>query len=101
MIILGQGFRPSQSRVVALDIESTTVAANGFPFRVPYGVLLCVSDRSIHGELKSPGMVTEFYKLQVSRHLLIGVKAIGSLQNIPRERIYSREFSNFDQAAFL
>jgi AMP nucleosidase len=35
--------RFSQSRAVALDMESATIAANGFRFRVPYGTLLCVS----------------------------------------------------------
>ena len=39
--------RLSQSRAVALDMESAKVAANGFRFRVPYGALLCVSDRPI------------------------------------------------------
>jgi nucleoside phosphorylase len=29
--------RFSQSRAVALDMESATIAANGFRFRVPYG----------------------------------------------------------------
>lgn len=33
-------------------MESATIAANGFRFRVPYGTLLCVSDKPIHGELK-------------------------------------------------
>ena len=28
---------------IALDMESATIAANGFRFRVPYGTLLCVS----------------------------------------------------------
>jgi AMP nucleosidase len=32
--------RLSQSRAVALDMESATIAANGFRFRVPYGTLL-------------------------------------------------------------
>ncbi|HRP26480.1 AMP nucleosidase, partial [Thauera sp.] len=32
--------RFSQSRAVALDMESATIAANGFRFRVPYGTLL-------------------------------------------------------------
>ena len=36
--------RFSQSRAVALDMESATIAANGFRFRVPYGTLLCVSN---------------------------------------------------------
>ncbi len=31
--------RFSQSRAVALDMESATIAANGFRFRVPYGTL--------------------------------------------------------------
>ncbi|MEM1375914.1 MAG: AMP nucleosidase, partial [Pseudomonadota bacterium] len=34
--------RLSQSRAIALDMESATIAANGFRFRVPYGTLLCV-----------------------------------------------------------
>ncbi|MEM6307325.1 MAG: AMP nucleosidase, partial [Pseudomonadota bacterium] len=41
--------RLSQSRAVALDMESATIAANGFRFRVPYGTLLCVSDKPLHG----------------------------------------------------
>ncbi|MGB5069198.1 MAG: AMP nucleosidase, partial [Albidovulum sp.] len=44
--------RLSQSRAIALDMESATIAANGFRFRVPYGTLLCVSDKPLHGELK-------------------------------------------------
>ena len=47
--------RLSQSRAIALDMESATIAANGFRFRVPYGTLLCVSDKPLHGELKLPG----------------------------------------------
>ena len=61
--------RLSQSRAVALDMECATIAANGFRFRVPYGTLLCVSDKPLHGELKLPGMASDFYKTQVSRHL--------------------------------
>ena len=56
--------RLSQSRAIALDMESATIAANGFRFRVPYGTLLCVSDKPLHGELKLPGMASEFYKTQ-------------------------------------
>ena len=38
--------RFSQSRAVALDMESATIAANGFRFRVPYGTLLCEIGRA-------------------------------------------------------
>ena len=35
--------------------QSATIAAQGYRFRVPYGTLLCVSDKPLHGELKLPG----------------------------------------------
>ena len=44
--------RLSQSRAIALDMKSAAIAANGFRFRVPYGTLLCVSDKPLHGEIK-------------------------------------------------
>src|SRR4029078_3491551 len=47
--------RFNQSRAVAIDMESATVAAQGYRFRVPYGTLLCVSHTPLHGELKLPG----------------------------------------------
>ena len=52
--------RLSKSRAVALDMESATVAANEFRFRVPYGMLPCISVKPLHGELKLRGMGTEF-----------------------------------------
>jgi AMP nucleosidase len=93
--------RLSQSRAVALDMESATIAANGFRFRVPYGTLLCVSDKPLHGELKLPGMASSFYKTQVSRHLLIGIRAMESLREMPLERLHSRKLRSFEETAFL
>lgn len=93
--------RLSQSRAVALDMESATIAANGFRFRVPYGTLLCVSDKPLHGELKLPGMASDFYKDQVSRHLLIGIRAMEHLRNMPLERLHSRKLRSFQETAFL
>ncbi len=93
--------RLSQSRAVALDMESATIAANGFRFRVPYGTLLCVSDKPLHGELKLPGMATDFYRTQVSNHLLIGIRAMEKLRATPLERIHSRKLRSFNETAFL
>lgn len=93
--------RLSQSRAVALDMESATIAANGFRFRVPYGTLLCVSDKPLHGELKLPGMASEFYTTQVNRHLNIGIRAMEALRGMPLERIHSRKLRSFDETAFL
>ncbi len=93
--------RLSQSRAIALDMESATIAANGFRFRVPYGTLLCVSDKPLHGELKLPGMASEFYHTQVARHLRIGIRAMEALREMPPERIHSRKLRSFDETAFL
>jgi AMP nucleosidase len=90
----------SQSRAVALDMESATIAANGFRFRVPYGTLLCVSDKPLHGELKLPGMASDFYRTQVSRHLLIGLRSMEILRDQPPERLHSRKLRSFAETAF-
>ncbi len=93
--------RLSQSRAIALDMESATIAANGFRFRVPYGTLLCVSDKPLHGELKLPGMASDFYTSQVGRHLMIGIQAMEILREMPLERIHSRKLRSFEETAFL
>jgi AMP nucleosidase len=93
--------RLSQSRAIALDMESATVAANGFRFRVPYGTLLCVSDKPLHGELKLPGMASNFYKTQVARHLQIGIRAMERIAAMPLERVHSRKLRSFEETAFL
>jgi AMP nucleosidase len=92
--------RFSQSRAVALDMESATIAANGFRFRVPYGTLLCVSDKPLHGELKLPGMASDFYRRQVDQHLEIGIRAMEKLRAMPPERLHSRKLRSFAETAF-
>jgi AMP nucleosidase len=92
--------RFSQSRAVALDMESATIAANGFRFRVPYGTLLCVSDRPLHGEIKLPGMADTFYRERVDQHLRIGLQTVDLLRAQPPERLHSRKLRSFAEVAF-
>ena len=92
--------RFSQSRAVALDMESATIAANGFRFRVPYGTLLCVSDKPLHGELKLPGMANTFYRERVDQHLRIGLRAIERLRGNRAGQLHSRKLRSFAEVAF-
>ncbi|VWX60413.1 AMP nucleosidase [Burkholderiales bacterium 8X] len=92
--------RFSQSRAVALDMESATIAANGFRFRVPYGTLLCVSDKPLHGEIKLPGMANHFYRERVEQHLRIGMAAIELLRAEGSSRLHSRKLRSFAEVAF-
>ncbi|MET3613223.1 AMP nucleosidase [Rhizobium aquaticum] len=92
--------RLSQARAIALDMESATIAANGFRFRVPYGTLLCISDKPLHGELKLPGMATAFYRTQVNQHLQIGIRAVQKMAEMPSEKLHSRKLRSFFETAF-
>jgi AMP nucleosidase len=92
--------RFSQSRAIALDMESATIAANGFRFRVPYGTLLCVSDKPLHGEIKLPGMANHFYRERVDQHLRIGIRAIELLRDAGGAQLHSRKLRSFAEVAF-
>ena len=92
--------RFSQSRAIALDMESATIAANGFRFRVPYGTLLCVSDKPLHGEIKLPGMANHFYRERVDQHLRIGIRAVELLRRQGVDRLHSRKLRSFAEVAF-
>jgi AMP nucleosidase len=92
--------RLSQSRAIALDMESAAIAANGFRFRVPYGTLLCVSDKPLHGEIKLAGMADEFYRQRVGQHLEIGLKALEKLKAEEWARLHSRKLRSFAEVAF-
>ncbi len=92
--------RFSQSRAVALDMESATIAANGFRFRVPYGTLLCVSDKPLHGEIKLPGMANQFYRERIDQHLRIGMRAIELLREDGMASLHSRKLRSFAEVAF-
>jgi len=90
----------NQSRAIAVDMESATVAANGFRFRVPYGTLLCVSDKPLHGEIKLRGMANAFYSERISQHLAIGVETLRLLREGGETRLHSRKLRSFDDPAF-
>jgi AMP nucleosidase len=88
--------RFNQSRAVGIDMESATVAAQGYRFRVPYGTLLCVSDKPLHGELKLPGQANAFYERAISQHLRIGIEALNLLQR-EGDDLHSRKLRSFDE----
>ena len=91
--------RFNQSRAVAIDMESATVAAQGYRFRVPYGTLLCVSDKPLHGEIKLPGQANAFYERAISQHLRIGIETLRILKRDGRQ-LHSRKLRSFDEPPF-
>jgi len=93
--------RFSQSRAVAVDMESATIAANGFRLRVPYGTLLCVSDKPMHGELKLRNMANAFYRDSVNQHLTIGLETVRLLREAGVEHLHSRKLRSIQEPPFL
>ena len=91
--------RFNQSRAVAIDMESATIATQGYRFRTPYGTLLCVSDKPLHGEIKLPGQANAFYERAISQHLRIGVAAMDLLRE-EGPRLHSRKLRSFDEPPF-
>jgi AMP nucleosidase len=87
------------SRAIAVDMESATVATQGFRMRVPYGTLLCVSDKPLHGEIKLPGAANAFYERAIGEHLQIGLAAIRLLQGNDAS-LHSRKLRSFDEPPF-
>jgi AMP nucleosidase len=91
--------RFNQSRAVAIDMESATIAAQGYRFRTPYGALLCVSDKPLHGEIKLPGQANAFYERAISQHLRIGIQTMDLLRE-EGPRLHSRKLRSFDEPPF-
>ncbi|MBO9712887.1 AMP nucleosidase [Sphingomonas sp.] len=91
--------RFSLSRAVGVDMESATLAAQGYRFRVPYGTLLCVSDKPLHGELKLPGQANRFYERAIAEHLKIGIETCEELRR-EGPKLHSRKLRAFNEPPF-
>ena len=94
--------RFSQSRAVALDMESATIAANGFRFRVPYGTLLCVIRQAAarrdqaagHGEPVLPRARRSAPAHRHARHRVAARRRHGLAE------VHSRKLRSFAEVAF-
>lgn len=64
------------SRSIAIDMESATLATNGFRYRIPHATLLCVSDKPLHGKPKLSGPAQSFYEKSKKLHLDVVIRAI-------------------------
>ncbi len=65
--------RLRQSRALAVDMESATVAANGFRYRIPTATLLAVSDKPLHAQPKLSMDAQSFYAASRRQHVEIAI----------------------------
>ncbi|QGU01026.1 AMP nucleosidase [Corynebacterium kalinowskii] len=78
------------STAVAVDMESSALAANGYRYRIPYGTLLSVSDLPLHAVPKLPAGAQSFYKSSKEAHVMCAVRAVEALAAEP-DRLQTRK----------
>jgi AMP nucleosidase len=61
------------SRALAVDMESATVATNGFRYRIPTATLLAVSDKPLHARPKLSADAQAFYTAGRRQHVEIAI----------------------------
>lgn len=88
------------SRSVAVDMESATIAANGFRYRVPHATLLCVSDKPLHGSPKLAAGAQEFYEASKRHHLDLALTALESVRREHPEGLPGQEIRAVDEPLF-
>ena len=71
-----------RSRALAVDMESATVAANGFRYRIPTATLLAVSDKPLHGLPKQSVDAQDFYAATRRQHVEIAIAVAGRVRQL-------------------
>jgi AMP nucleosidase len=85
------------SRSIAVDMESATVAANGFRYRIPNATLLCVSDKPLHGKPKLPEAAVEFYRETKHQHLAVALTAMERIKQDYPQGVSNRDIRALDE----
>jgi AMP nucleosidase len=85
-----------KSRSIAIDMESATIATNGFRYRIPSATLLSVSDKPLHGKPKLKKASQLFYQQSKEMHLKIVIEAIEQIKqtypvSLPNSNIRSSD----------
>jgi len=87
----------SASRAVAVDMESATVATNGFRYRVPSSTLLVVSDKPLHGQPKLEGAAREFYEASKRQHVEVAIAAVDQVRSLFPNGLPSADLRSSDE----
>jgi AMP nucleosidase len=70
------------SRAIAVDMESATVATNGFRYRVPTATLLAVSDKPLHASPKLNADAQAFYRASRRQHVEIAISVVARVREL-------------------
>jgi len=65
-----------------VDMESATVAANGFRYRIPTATLLAVSDKPLHAQPKLSADAQDFYAASRRQHVEIAISVTEKVRQL-------------------
>lgn len=87
----------TQARCVAVDMESATIAANGFRYRIPNATLLSVSDKPLHASPKLSGPARAFYEASRRQHLDIALDCLEQVRIEHPAGIPNTDLRSYDE----
>ncbi len=85
------------ARCVAVDMESATIATNGFRYRIPNATLLCVSDKPLHASPKLSASAQAFYEASKREHLGIALSCLDRVRSEHPDGLPSQDLRSPDE----
>jgi AMP nucleosidase len=88
------------SRALAVDMESATVAANGFRYRVPTATLLAVSDKPLHALPKLSSDAQAFYTASRQQHVEVAIAVTDKVRRLYPAGLPTADLRSPDEPLF-
>ena len=85
------------SRAIAVDMESATVAANGFRYRIPTATLLAVSDKPLHASPKLSEDAQAFYAASRRQHVDIAISVVSQVRRLYPDGLPTADIRSSDE----
>jgi AMP nucleosidase len=92
--------RLRQSRALAVDMESATVAANGFRYRIPTATLLAVSDKPLHAQPKLNADAQSFYAASRRQHVEVAISVTEKVRQLYPDGVPAAGLRSADEPLF-
>ena len=84
-------------RALAVDMESATVAANGFRYRIPTATLLAVSDKPLHASPKLSADAQSFYSASRRQHVEIAISVAERVRQLYPDGLPAADLRSADE----
>ena len=85
------------SRALAVDMESATVAANGFRYRIPVATLLAVSDKPFHAQPKLRTGAQSFYAASRRQHVEVAISVTEQVRRLYPDGLPAADLRSADE----